>query len=295
MTNASPPPETLRLIDEGDRLQELQAVAAVKLTHNPSTDRWAFSLRPHEDSPPFEPFDRTQVPGRQINETIREGWGVVARAAQLENEEQREPWQRVLEPTIPVSVDYEPGETHWVPAGSATQWESTQAFVCWEIGPTTITRGSRAARLTRVRKEYRLTYPDLHQVVVGRLPVAAASHPPQPAPTELQMNPDVLVTLTDEEKARARTFQTDFIKHLNEVKQGEHLAMLLNVKTAVEAPKGWGVIVSAPIFYYVYTLTETNQKSTFITLLFCSAALWVVKRIAIALYNRSSSFGMKPV
>lgn len=220
---------------------------------------------------------------------------MVARAAQLENAQEHEGWKRALEPTIPVAVDYEPGETHWVRTDTENQWESTEAFACWKIDPVTIQQGYGTAQLIRVQEEYRLIFPDHHQVVVGALQVAPASPPPPPTSTELQMNPEVLATLTEEEKQRALVFQTEFLKRLQEIKNGEHLEMFLNYRTAVEAPKAWGFIASAPIFYYFYTLTETNQKATFITLTFCSAGLWIVKRIAAVIYNRKSDSGTKPI
>lgn len=258
-------PDLYEQIVEGDRLQTLQAVSKVDLERDPLTDEWVLAITPHDKSPQFKPYTRFNVPGYQINNAIREGWAVVARAAQKENEHLLETILSELEPTIPTTLNQEPPLSSWLPTDSSKTWESTERYAIWEIGPTAITQFKRYTYLQKQADGFNLVLPDHRQVSLSKSKPKATEIKPNPAPAVLSPT-----------EALRKEMATD----LERVARGEDLQALVDDDEYILFPKTLGLVLGMVIGIglMVYFFSKDNTDAGASMILICTG-IWILKRM----------------
>ena len=285
-------PEYLELVEEDARLVALQAICDVALERDPLADEWVLSITPNTNSPSFQPYRRFNVPGAQINGAIREGWGVVARAAQQENENAISLILNTLEPTIPVEVGHEPAMSQWLPTDLNGKWESAQNYVIWNIGAETITRLRRFAYLRQLPDGFHLILPDEREVKINLK--QSSKHTFRIPDTKA----DVIQARKDHESSTdtATGHHEPLLKdqifketrdQLEQVIQGRNLFALLDEDEDIRLPKIYGLILGLSLGFglLIYFFSIGNDTAPVALILAC-VFVWILKRIIIFIFNR---------
>lgn len=293
--------DLLSRINEPDRLLALNAVADVGLEHDMQANEWVLSITAREGSPKFPPFRRFNVPGVQINAMIREGWGVVARAAQQENERNISDILATLEPSIPQNMTDEPAMSQWLPTDMAGKWESAQNYPIWGIGPCAIDRAKHFAYLTQLTDGFNLILPNGQEVKVPvtkpkpKTKSRAFRIPETKSDTKNPGQPNTYSSTLDKADESSQSIQVRYEEqimreaeyYIEKVQKGEALEALIDYEEDVQMPKIYGLILglAAGLGLFIYLLA-TKEPSYAGTMMIVCTGIWIIKRIIIFFYNR---------
>lgn len=290
MTDTRFPEDTVGQLKEADRLLAIAAIADVALEHDAKADEWVLSVSPGKESLHFAPFQRFNIPGRQIDEAIREGWGVVARAAQVENDRNLSETLTSLRPTVPTLASEEPALTHWLPTDKRDEWESPKGFTLWNIGPVAITRSKQFAHLKRTGRAYKLSLTDDESELIR-------VHNDIPEPYRIPKNREEYLRRQGKEtspipgfsempsvpRLSSREIMIKETEHqLKEISRGEDLPGLIDETKDLDPFQaggsllGFGIGIGLIVGFY-----KTDSSSAMAALFIVSVAIWIIKRIII--------------